>query len=251
MEFILSILMCLSLPQPVQWPATRIVPLPPPASGPIIVAADQLFVVTSDAPCVLIASPEGKVAITTEHGPVKMRGKFVGGDAGFETRTFTAKTVFVVEPTGSGPVELITVSGDLGSPTIDRRTLILGDGPKPDEPKPPSPAPISAEGLHVLIVVESSDAAKLPPKQVSILTAKSVRDYLDSHCPKVGGTPEWRIWDKDVNTANESPLWRAAFARKRTGVPWIAVSNGKTGYEGPLPGSIEELLALLKRFGGE
>lgn len=251
MEFILSLLMCLSLPQPVQWPAQRIVQPLPPASGPIAVAADQLFVVTSDAPCVLIASPEGRVAITIEHGPVKMRGKFVGGAAGFETRTFTAKTVFVVEPTGSGSVELITVGGDLASPAVDCRTLILGDGPKPDEPKPPAPAPIAAEGLHVLIVVESSDAAKLPPKQVSMLTARSVRDYLDSHCPKVNGTPEWRIWDKDVSTANESPLWREAFARKRGGVPWIVVSNGKAGYDGPLPGSIEELLALLKRFGGE
>lgn len=258
MEFILSLLLCLSLPgQPVQWPVQHVpapvVPPPSPAM-PIAVPAGHLFVVTSDAPCALVPSPAGKVKVTTKHGPFDVYAKFVGGTGQFEFRTFTQKNVFIVEPDGSGVVELATVSGDLSNPTIDRRTLILGDAPapKPDDPKPqPDAAPIPANGLHVLITIETSDGAKLPAKQVAILTAGSIRDYLDAKCPKVNGTPQYRIWDKDVDTRNESKLWQDAFARKRGNLPWIVVSNGKTGFEGPLPGTVEETLALLKRFGGE
>lgn len=254
MTSVLVLLLCHSVPHPVQWPVPRVESPPPSPSPriPIVVAADQLFVVTSDAPCVLIASPEGKANVSTERGPITIRGKFVGGTSSFETRTFSAKTVFVVEPTGSGAVELVGISGELNAPIVDRRTLMLGEGPKPD-PKPPepTPAPIAADGLHVLIVIESSDAAKLAARQVSVLTAKPIRDYLEARCPKVGGVAQFRIWDKDVNTANESKLWQSAFGRPRGGLPWIVVSNGKSGFEGPLPASVEETLTLLKRFGGE
>ena len=33
--------------------------------------------------------------------------------------------------------------------------------------------------------------------------------------------------------------------------PWITISNGKRGYSGPVPETEAELLALLKKYGGE
>jgi hypothetical protein len=63
-----------------------------------------------------------------------------------------------------------------------------------------------------------------------------------------GKTREWRIWDKDVDPSQESAVWQAAMKRPRASVPWLLVSNGKTGYEGPLPGTADDLLALLKKY---
>lgn len=121
--------------------------------------------------------------------------------------------------------------------------------PKPPEP----PSPIPADGFRVLIVYETGDAGKIPYEQQLIIYDQGVRDYLDSHCVKGadGKTPERRIWDKDVKGIEaESKLWQDAFKRPRASVPWILISTGKTGFEGPLPADAEDTLTLLKKYGG-
>jgi hypothetical protein len=126
-------------------------------------------------------------------------------------------------------------------------------GPTPP-PDPPGPAPpIPAAGLHVLMVYEDKELPKLPPGQYSVLYAKAVRDYLNAKCAAGpdGKTKQWRTWDKDTNATGESKLWQDALARPRQRTPWIIISNGKTGYEGPLPNSVEDALKLLKIYGGE
>lgn len=120
--------------------------------------------------------------------------------------------------------------------------------PKPDpdpDPKPDQAAPIAAEGFRVLIVYESSQA--LSPAQNAILYGQQIRQFFSQHCVKVDGTPESRIWDKDADTKDAPKHWADALKRPRTSLPWIVVSNGKTGFEGPLPGTVEETLSLLKR----
>jgi hypothetical protein len=128
-------------------------------------------------------------------------------------------------------------------------------GPPTPGPTPPTPtpAPIPAPGLHVLMVYESGELSKLPPAQLSVLYAKSIRDYLQAKCPvgPDGKTKEWRIWDQNTDASGDAPVWRDAMKRPRTSVPWIIVSNGTSGYEGPLPASIDEALKLLKQFGGD
>ncbi len=132
-------------------------------------------------------------------------------------------------------------------------------GPSPVDPvhpvDPPTPivdppAPIPSAGFRVLIVTETADLAKLPHEQVSVLTAKSIKDYLDLRCAEVNGQKEWRMWDKDVSTANVSKVWQDAFARPREALPWIVISNGVKGFEGPLPKTVADTLDLLKKFGG-
>lgn len=126
-------------------------------------------------------------------------------------------------------------------------------GPNPPQPPGPTPpAPIPGDGLRVLIVYESADLSKLPPAQLNVLYAKSVRDYLDSHCVKGpdGKTPEYRIWDQNVPTANEAKTWQDAMKRSRSGLPWLIVSNGKTGFEGPLPPNTDAMLRTLQTYGG-
>jgi hypothetical protein len=122
--------------------------------------------------------------------------------------------------------------------------------PVPPVPVPPSPAPIPAAGLRVLIVYESSEIGKLPAKQVSILTSVPFRTFLDANCAAGpdGKTKEWRLYDKDVDLTNEAPLWKTAMARPRTAIPWLIVSNGTTGFEGPLPATVDETQKLIQKY---
>lgn len=138
-------------------------------------------------------------------------------------------------------------------------TLVtIGPRPPPEPGPTPSPSPpdvvppIPAPGFRVLIVYETADLPKYPKGQLATLYGKEVRDYLSAKCVKGddGKTAEWRIWDADVSTAGESKLWQEAMRRPRGKPPTILISDGRTGYEGPLPNTIEETLSLLKRYGG-
>lgn len=125
-----------------------------------------------------------------------------------------------------------------------------GPGPNPPGPGPtpdPTPAPIPSAGLRVLILYETSELSKLPISQASILSSTALRRYLDEKCVRAGQTPEYRIYDKDTDLSKESELWRAAAKRPFTTLPFLVVSNGKTGWEGPLPTSLEETMAIIKR----
>lgn len=122
--------------------------------------------------------------------------------------------------------------------------------PKPPEPAPvpDAPAPIPAEGLHVLIQYESKD--RLTPAQHSIVYGKEIRDLLNSRCPlgPNGKTRQWRIWDPDVPGYDDSKLWGDAQKRAAGKGAWIIISNGKTGYEGPLPATVEKTMELIDKY---
>jgi hypothetical protein len=129
-----------------------------------------------------------------------------------------------------------------------------GPGPAPaPPPDPPSPAPIPAAGFRVLIVYESADLPKLTAGQQAILYGKRLRDYLNAKCVvgADGKTREWRMWDADTATDGEAKHWQEAMKRPRKSLPALIISDGKTGWEGPLPASVDETLALLRKFGGE
>lgn len=247
---------------PVRFPAGQA-----PASSVTDLGPDRLYVIDSDVDAVVLTSPQGLVRVTRDEGPLRVRGRFVDG-TGIETRQFKGKWVFSVEPVDgqAGEVELLVVpKGFKDESEILRRRVKVGLGPKPPpgpdvkpidpEPKPepkPKPvdptAPIPISGFRVLIVFETGQA--LPAAQSSILYGKRTRDYLDQHCVKGpnGQTPEYRIYDKDVALGNESKLWRDAMARPRTSVPWVLISNGTTGYEGPLPATADEFIALCDKY---
>ena len=249
---------------PIRLPVSPAIPdKMPPAPSPDAItrlAGDALFVIDSDVPVIVLASPANLVLVTEESGPVKIRGRFVDGNGRTETRTYKGKQVVTVEAVASGKVELLIVPvGATKTSDVIRRTIDVdaGQGPIPP-PKPPDPkpdpvdpsAPIPAPGLRVLIVYESADLAKYTPAQNGILFSAKAREYLNAACV-VGPdnkTREYRIWDKDTATDGESKLWQDAMKRDRKSVPWVIVSNGKTGYEGPLPANTDEFLTLVKRF---
>lgn len=124
--------------------------------------------------------------------------------------------------------------------------------PKPD-PKPepkPDPAPFPANGLHVLIAYET---ANINPRLANMIASGDLIKYLKGACAKEPGNgwSAYRIWDKDVFTGNEAKTWQDAM-KKVTGkpVPYIVISNGVTGFEGPLPDSVEGIIELVKKYAG-
>lgn len=99
---------CVSASPPVKFPE----PPAPPALpqkvevpvlatlGPVVLNEDELYVVeqTDDKkPALLVAAPDGIVKVTAEvrgqSGPLRVRGKFVGGNGKVQTKTFKAAKV--------------------------------------------------------------------------------------------------------------------------------------------------------------
>jgi hypothetical protein len=57
--------------------------------------------------------------------------------------------------------------------------------------------------------------------------------------------------DQHAPVAISNPIWEKAMARPRTTVPWLIISNGVTGYEGPLPANKAAMMELLGKHGGQ
>lgn len=142
--------------------------------------------------------------------------------------------------------------------------VVVGTAPAPPGPTPPGPAPtpdppapIPEPGFRVLFVFEADDLTAYPRGQVNAMRAGEVRDYLAARCAKGadGKTPEWRAYDQHTPMDAAPKLWRDAMARPRASLPWVVVSDGKTGFEGPVPfnpadpADLAPVLTLLKKFG--
>lgn len=113
-------------------------------------------------------------------------------------------------------------------------------------------APTTDPKLRVLIT-EESDAdyrAKLTSGQrlaMDATDAASLKAYVESK----GG--EFRVLDKDDDATYLADPWKAIFAiaPKDDGkLPWVQICKPPTYYEGPLPASVDETLALAKKYGG-
>jgi hypothetical protein len=148
-----------------------------------------------------------------------------------------------------------------------RITVVLGPTPAPPEPTPPTPtpptpeptptptppappAPIPGDGLRVLIVYEQDDQAKYAPSQVAQMYSIVLRKYLNEVCVKApNGQPEYRVLDEEVEAGPDSAkIWIDAIKRPRASMPWLIVSNGKTGYEGPLPLEQADTIKIIEKL---
>lgn len=243
-------------PAPTPTPAPKPVPTPAPKPAVLTLPADSIYVVDYPGDALAIASLPGILKVTTEAGPVKIKGKYA--DTGkVETRSFTGKTVVTVEALTAGRAELIVIpvgatsEAQIGRKLIDSLTAPVPP-PTPPGPKPqPSTAPIAGNGFKVLIVFESQDATRYPAAQQNAIYGADVRTYLNSRCATGpdGKTKEWRIYDQNTAMDGESKVWQDAMKRERKSLPWLILSDGKSGYEGPLPGTVEEIDGLLKKWG--
>lgn len=123
------------------------------------------------------------------------------------------------------------------------------------EPLPPPP--IAGEGLRVMVVYESEPGEFQGYTQgerdaINATSPDSFRGFCTAHCAKGpdGVTPDAIFLDDDHPQLELLPeYWRPAWERRpreaAKGLPWLVASNGKTGYEGPLPDEREAQLEIL------
>ena len=223
--------------------------------------SELVYVVEGKVPFVVLASPPGLVKVTPDTGPIKIRARFFDG-YGVETRTFNGPQLYLIEAAGVGKVELLAIPNTFkGEADIIRRTVDVDNGqapqpppgPTPPTPNPDNPAPIPDTGFRVMILEDKLQLSTLPEDQLAIRTSAEVRAYLNSHCvAEASGVKAFRIWD--VNTVADADLkvWQDTLNKykQRRPLPWLIVSDGKTGFEGPLPKTITETMTLLKKYGG-
>lgn len=261
-------------PEPaIRFPTAPAAPPPRPAAPPAALgrlAAGQLYVIDSDVPVAdVLVSPEGLVNVTYRPGPVTLYGVFADGSAKPEFRDYKGKHIFLLTAGGTGSADVFVVPEGAKKGDTIRKRLDVDDGtgprpppdptppgPKPPDPKPPGPAPaekspFEGDGFRVLVVFESG--ASLTPGQHSVIYGRTVRDYLTAKCAKGpdGKTPDFRIYDKDVDASGEHPNWQRALARPRKTIPWVVLGNSPTNWEeGPVPGNVPDAMNLFKKYGG-
>lgn len=144
-----------------------------------------------------------------------------------------------------------------GKTTLKLIPIVVGTGPAPTPtPVPPGPTPTpvppNPEGFRVLILEETADRPSLPRSQLAVLMSQDIRTYLnakDADC--------WRMLDDDLTSQHMTGWtqgWKDAYAKAKElsngRLPFIMVTNAMSGEAKPLPATVEETLALLRRFGG-
>lgn len=104
--------------------------------------------------------------------------------------------------------------------------------------------PVPGDGRHVLVIYETDDRISLPRDQRSILDSVPLREWLQ--------TSKWdaEFLDPDTAFLDGDEWFKQALTVERTGLPWVVVSNGKAGFSGPLPESVEKFKELVGRYGG-
>jgi hypothetical protein len=171
-------------------------------------------------------------------------------------------TLYVWAPPGTYKVRLTSI--DFDSKKIERASFtftVSGKAPVPPGPNPPgpdppgpkpTPAPIQRPGLHVLILYDAEDT-QLPKGQRNILEGKQVRDWLEANTVQDPDIPSWKTYwiaPHKTDVLKMPKVWQDAFNRPHASIPWVIISNGTTGFEGPLPNSPAEFIALAQKYVG-
>lgn len=114
------------------------------------------------------------------------------------------------------------------------RTVYVGEvtppDPKPD-PKPiptPDAAPYPSPGLTAMIVYETAESTS---SLSDVMSGAKTNDYMAAKGIKGG----FLKLDKDVDVSGLPEWAKAAFTVPRKSLPWLVISNSKTGYSGEVP----------------
>lgn len=159
--------------------------------------------------------------------------------------------VYVVTKAGTHVVDVNVISESPLQWDDESVTVTVGEPtPPPDPPTPPGPtpgvAPIEGPGFRVLFVGETGD--DMPQAVADVFYSPEITKYLNENCVKVDGHPDFRRVDPDTQYTDQTNRFVKALARPRASLPWLIISNGVTGYEGPFPATVAETLALLKQL---
>lgn len=127
--------------------------------------------------------------------------------------------------------------------------------PIPPTPIPPTPTPtpIPLGELKVLFVQESE--APMSEKQLQVWHSGEVEELLIKNTdPGSDGVPGYRKWDKDQDASDDTPEWGEMLAAvkaevDKTGIPLpvVGIFVGGKGVVKPLPGTVQEMTALIPK----
>lgn len=173
----------------------------------------------------------------------------------FTVPTSAGPAAAIAMPAADGQVYLVlsvvTPGGQLVMPFTVVPYGVPTPGPGPEPGPGPGPIPVPGGKLFVLIVTET---AQQTPQQAAVINSKAADEYI--------AAKSWqrRVADKDtVDENGKVPTDLAAWLDKAKawnagGGKWpylnIADGSGAVVYEGALPATEAEYVALLKKFGG-
>ncbi len=184
-------------------------------------------------------------------------------DAGlnlFPTSLLKDTKTAVVTTTQPGRYRVSAVSAKDSKPSEFAYTLVIvGDpGPIPPVPPtpdpkppipPPTPAPIPLDGFRVLIVYEP---LMLTAGQEAVVFGKECRDYMQakSVVGPDGKTKDFWIIQAGADVS-AAPKWIGDVIQRHPGAKsFMCVSDGKKGYDGVIPATGAEAMAIMKGIGG-
>lgn len=104
------------------------------------------------------------------------------------------------------------------------------------------PVPVVVDGLHILIIEETAERHTMPPEQQAILASVKLREAVQA----AGG--QMRIFDDDTDLSGVESVWRDLMAVERDGLPWLLVVNGRRGVSRELPGTVDEVVAIVEQY---
>ncbi len=153
-------------------------------------------------------------------------------------------------PVAAGVLLTLALTGNLTNPGC---TPVVPDPPPtpvpPIPPVPPvPPTPIPLAGFRVVM---SYDKAALSEDQKAIVYGREVRDYLELKAVIDTDSKDKAYWIiASGSNVSGAPGWVRDVWQKHPGsTSWMVISNGKTGYDGPIPKDKAAAMAMLKQYG--
>ena len=222
------------------------------------VQREEFYILQSEAPLLVVASPPGLVEITHEQGPMMARGKFAGSDGKTETRMLLGDHLYFVDALKSGTVELIVIPvGATEAEQIQRQLVEVQAGPRPPpqpdtdtdtdtdtEPEPDGIPVDDTGGFRVLLLLDET----ADPDTLTAVDSLQTVKWLDAN------TDDWRRWDRstaetDGELDKEEPVWRRIWQAARPALPegpQLLIIQGKTITVRPLTSQVVQELEVAR-----
>lgn len=257
--------------------------------APVKLNKGQYYVIASPKPLLVLSSGSGEVTVQERNPPFMLPATDAIGwtpdakDPEFVTWGADQYTkLYVVKGSKSGPVDLLVFPAlcetdkdgkqiALTAKDVVKKAIQVDDGtgpipppkpvdpkvdPKPVDPKV-DPIPNPAKGFRVVFIYEKQ--AKLTDEQLHIANSTKIKAYLNEKCVKdAKGKAEWRSWDKSTidstGLGDETALWQQVWkdAQPKLGkLPQVVILVDQGGVTKEWPATEDEMLKLLKQYGGE
>ena len=106
-----------------------------------------------------------------------------------------------------------------------------------------------------MVVYEATETLSLTPAKRAIFSSQRLNNWLLRTCyTEQQSGPLFRFYDDDLTAeqlVNVSQTLRDAYVATRSKAqryPAIGISNGRTGIVTDLPGSVDEVIALVEKY---